>query len=55
MTDGVLTLHFADGQPCGTVKVHLKFDVPEQVMSMLVTDINRAVDHWQSRITIKQI
>lgn len=55
MTDGVLTLHLSDGQPCGTVKVHLKFDVPEEVMNLLVTDISRAVDHWQNRITIKSI
>lgn len=55
MTDGELSLHLSDGTPCGKVKVHLKFDVPEQVMSLLVTDISRAVEHWQSRITIKEI
>ena len=43
---------FADGNRIGKVRVSLKFDIPEQMMLMLVSDISKAVEHWSSRIIV---
>ena len=45
MTEGILTLHQKSGDVVGKVKVKLKFDIPEEMMQMLVRDISKACEH----------
>ena len=52
MQHGELTLHQKSGDVIGKVRVSLKFDIPEQMMQMLVSDISKAVEHWSSRIIV---
>lgn len=49
MKEGVINLHSKNAE-CGSVKVRLKFDIPDELMEMLLTDISEAVDKWQDKI-----
>lgn len=50
MMEGKINLHFSNKQECGSVRVRLKFDIPDELMDMLLTDISEAVDKWQDKI-----
>ena len=52
MKHGELTLHQKSGEVVGKVKVKLNFDIPEQMMQMLIGDISKAVEHWSERIIV---
>ena len=52
MKHGELTLRQKSGNVVGTVNVSLRFDIPEEMMQMLVTGISKAVEHWADRIIV---
>ena len=52
MTEGVLTLHYHDGTPAGSVKVHLKQDVPDVMMELLIDNIKDTVEKWQDKVIL---
>lgn len=52
MQKGELTLRRKSGVVIGNVKVRLSFDIPEQMMEMLINDISKAVEHWSERIIL---
>lgn len=52
MQKGELTLRQKSGNVVGNVKVRLNFNIPEQMIQMLVNDISKAVEHWSERIII---
>lgn len=52
MQHGELTLRKKSGVVIGTIKVSLRFDIPEEMMKMLVSDISKGVEHWADRIIL---
>lgn len=50
MQHGELTLRKKSGIVLGTVKVSLRFDIPEEMMKMLVNDISKGVEKWQDKV-----
>ena len=58
MKNGKITIHGMKGEPASSIRVNLSFDVPDELMSLLLDEIGIAVDKWQNRIiasgTLKQ-
>lgn len=52
MQDGTINLRGKNGKYDGSVRVHLAFDVPDELMKMLINDIADAVNKWQDRIIL---
>ncbi len=50
MTEGVLNLHYHNGESAGSVKVKLKQDVPDEMMELLITNIKTVVEKWQDKV-----
>lgn len=49
MKEGKINLHSRNAE-CGSVKVKLNFDIPDEMMDMLLTDVKDAINKWQDRI-----
>lgn len=50
MQHGELTLRKKSGVVIGSVKVKLNFDIPDEMMQLLINDISKGVEHWADRI-----
>lgn len=52
MQDGLIKMYGRKGDKVSTIKVHLSFDVPEELMQMLINEIHKAVDSWQDKVIL---
>lgn len=50
MQDGVITIHGHKRDRLSTIRVHLSFDVPEQMMQMLIDELSAGVKRWEDKI-----
>lgn len=55
MQDARITIHGNKGDKDSYIKVHLSFDIPEELMQMLVDGLCEAVNDWQDKIIHEEL
>lgn len=52
MQNARITLHGRKGDKKSHINVHLSFDIPEEIMKILVNELCKGVERWEDRIIL---